>query len=327
MKRLTVLLLCVCMLLGLVSCGNTEGQTDDVTVRVTVMKGPTGMGMAKLMEDDATGVCANDYDFTVAASPDEARNALISKNTDIAALPVNLAAVLFNKGEEISFVAVNTKGVLYVLENGNEITSLEDLRGKTIYSTGQGATPQYILEYLLKKNGIDPEKDVTIEYFAEHAELASKLATSDVAIGVLPEPNVTTALTTAAQNGNTSLRIALDVTQEWDKLGEGDLVQGCIVVTNQFKTEHPEQYAKFLEEYKASTEYVVTEMDASSALIEKFGIIPKAPLAKKALPNCNICFIDGEDGTAFMKSMLNVLFEANPSSVGGKLPADEFYGK
>ncbi len=326
MKKILAIFLALVMTLALASCGGGEQKADDVTVRVTVMKGPTGMGMAKLMEDDETGVSANDYAFTIAASPDEARNALIAKTADIAALPVNLAAVLFNKDVDISFVAVNTQGVLYVLENGNEIASIEDLRGKTIYSTGQGATPQYVLEYLLKKNGIDPETDVTIEYFAEHAELATKLATNDVAIGVLPEPNVTTALNSAAQSGNTALRIALDVTAEWEKLGEGDLVQGCIVVTNAFKNEHPEQYAKFLAEYEASTEYVVTELDASSELIAKFGIIPKAPLAKKALPNCNICFIDGEEGVSYMKNMLNVLCEANPASVGGKLPTDEFYG-
>ena len=326
MKRLIAMLLSVCMIFALASCGDGE-HADDVTVRVTVMKGPTGMGMAKLMEDDATGVSQNDYEFTIAASPDEARNALISGTADIAALPVNLAAVLINKGVDIRFAAVNTKGVLYVLENGNEIESVEDLRGKTIYSTGQGATPQYIFEYLLKKNGIDPEKDVTIEYLAEHAELASKLATNDVAIGVLPEPNVTTALNTAAQNQNGALRIALDLTAEWNKLGEGELVQGCLVVSGAFADAHPEQYAKFLEEYEASTAYVVSDTEASSKLIEKFGIIPKAPLAKKALPNCNICFIDGEEGVTYMKRMLEILHAANPASVGGKLPADSFYGK
>lgn len=326
MKKLLALLLAISMIFALASC-NGASKNPDVTVRTTVMKGPTGMGMSKLMKDDANGTSQNDYEFTVAASPDEARNALISGTTDIAALPVNLAAVLYNKGVDISFVAINTLGVLYILENGNTITSVEDLRGKTIYATGQGSTPQYILEYLLTKNGIDPVADVTIEYIAEHAELATKLATGDAAIGILPEPNVTSALSAAAQNNNTDLRIALDVTEEWEKFDEGALCQGCIVVTNSFKNEHPEQYAKFLEEYAASAEYVVTEIDAASAIIAEFGIIPKAPLAKKAIPNANICFVDGEDGIAYMKSVLDVLYNANPSSVGGKLPDDAFYGK
>ncbi len=325
MKKLLALLLALTMVFALVSCN--EPKNSDVSVRVTALKGPTGMGMAKLMEDDEAKTTDNDYEFTIAASPDEAKNALISGTTDIAALPVNLAAVLYNKGVDISFVAINTLGVLYILENGNTITSVEDLRGKTIYATGQGSTPQYILEYLLKKNNIDPAKDVTIEYIAEHAELATKLATGDAAIGILPEPNVTSALSAATQNGNSDLRIALDVTEEWDKFGEGKLSQGCIVVTNSFKNEHPEQFEAFLKEYAASAEYVTTEIDASSALIEKFGIIPKAALAKKAIPNANICFIDGEDGISYMQSVLNVLYEANPSSVGGKLPDDAFYGK
>ena len=326
MKKILALVLALCMIFALVSCNDTP-ENPDVTVRATVMKGPTGMGMSKLMKDDANGTSQNDYEFTVAASPDEARNALISGTTDIAALPVNLAAVLYNKGVDISFVGINTLGVLYILENGNTITSVEDLRGKTIYATGQGSTPQYILEYLLTKNGIDLENDITIEYIAEHAELATKLATGDAAIGILPEPNVTSALSAATQNGNTALRIALDVTEEWEKFGEGELCQGCIVVTNQFKNEHPEQYAKFLKEYAASAEYVVTEVDEASKIIEEFGIIPKAPLAKKAIPNANICFIDGDDGIAYMQSVLNVLYNANPASVGGKLPDDAFYGK
>lgn len=326
MKKILALVLALCMIFALVSCNDTP-ENPDVTVRATVMKGPTGMGMSKLMKDDANGTSQNDYEFTIAASPDEARNALISGTTDIAALPVNLAAVLYNKGVDISFVGINTLGVLYILENGNTITSVEDLRGKTIYATGQGSTPQYILEYLLTKNGIDLENDITIEYIAEHAELATKLATGDAAIGILPEPNVTSALSAATQNGNTALRIALDVTEEWEKFGEGELCQGCIVVTNQFKNEHPEQYAKFLKEYAASAEYVVTEVDEASKIIEEFGIIPKAPLAKKAIPNANICFIDGDDGIAYMQSVLNVLYTANPSSVGGKLPDDAFYGK
>lgn len=322
MKKIIAILLALCLSVMLFACGNTE---DDVTVRVVALKGPTGMGMVQLMSKDADGTSANDYEFTLASSPEEAQAAIA--NVDIAALPVNLAAALYNKGEDISFAAINTLGVLSILENGNTIKSIEDLRGKTIYATGQGSTPEYILNYLLEKNGIDPETDVTIEYLTEHTELATKLASGDAAIGLLPEPNVTVALTTAAANGNTNLRIALDVTEEWAKLGEGELVQGCIVVSNKFKTEHPEQYKAFLEEYKASVEYVNTDIEAAAADIAEFGIVPKAEIAKKAIPNCNICCYDGKEGIDYMKSMLTVLYEANPKSVGGKMPDDAFYGE
>ena len=323
MKKIIAFLLVICLAASLFACGKTENE--DVTVRVIALKGPTGMGMVQLMANDKAGTSANDYEFTLASAPEEVQSAIA--NVDIAALPVNLAAALFNKGEDISFAAVNTLGVLSIMENGNTISSIEDLRGKTIYATGQGSTPEYILNYLLTKNGIDPETDVTIEYLSEHAELATKLASGDAAIGLLPEPNVTVALTTAAANGNTELRIALDVTKEWAKLGEGELVQGCIVVSNKFKIEHPEQYRKFMEEYKASVAYVNSDVVSASEAIAEFEIVPKAAISQKAIPNCNIVCLDGEEGIRYMEAMLNVLYEANPKSVGGKLPTDAFYGK
>ena len=326
MKKFLSLLLAVAMIFALVSCGNN--QADDVTVRVAALKGPTGMGMVQLMENDSLGTTENDYEFTIAASPEEVSAAVIAGTVDIAAVPVNLASVLFNKPDvDISFAAVNTLGVLYILENGNEINSIEDLKGKKLYATGQGATPQYILEHLLKENGFDLENDIEIEYIAEHAELATKLATGDAGIGIIPEPQVTSALLNAKKEGNTNLRVAINVTEEWGKVSENDLVQGCIIVSDKFKEEHPEQLAAFIEEYKASATFVVENPKDASVLIEKHGIVPKAALAEKAIPNCNICCIDGEEGIAYMKGVLEVLFEANPKSVGGKLPTDEFYGK
>ena len=323
MKKLLALLLAALMLFALVSCG--EDKADDVTVRVAALKGPTGMGMSQLMENDELGTTENDYEFTIAASPEEVSAAVIAGTVDIAAVPVNLASVLFNKPDvDISFAAVNTLGVLYILENGNEINSISDLKGKKLYATGQGATPQYILEHLLTQNGINLENDIEIEYIAEHAELATKLATGDAAIGIIPEPQVTSALTTAKKNGNTDLRIAINVTEEWGKTNENDLVQGCIIVSNQFKEEHPEQFEAFIKEYKASAAFVVANPKEASLLIEKHGIVPKAALAEKAIPNCNICCVDGEEGIAYMKGVLEVLYAANPKSVGGALPTDEF---
>ena len=330
MKKILALLLAALMVFALVSCNNNDesGNGEDVTVRVMALKGPTGMGMVQLMENNANGTTANKYAFSLAAAPEEVSAAVIAGTVDIAAVPVNLASVLFNKPDvDISFAAVNTLGVLHILENGNTVSSLADLKGKKIYATGQGATPQYVLEHLLKENDIDPATDVEIEYIAEHAELATKLAANDAAIGLLPEPQVTSALMTAQKNGNTNLRIALNMTEEWQKLGDGELVQGCIIVSNKFKTEHPEEFAKFMAEYKASAAYVVENPKDASALIEKHGIVPKAALAEKAIPNCNICCVDGETGIAYMKNILEVLYTANPKSVGGKLPTDEFYGK
>ena len=326
MKKLLALLLAAVMIFALVAC--TQDKAEDVTVRVAALKGPTGMGMVQLMENDSLGTTENDYEFTIAAGPEEVSAAVIAGTVDIAAVPVNLASVLFNKPDvDISFAAVNTRGVLYILENGNEINSLEDLKGKKLYATGQGATPQYILEHLLKENGFDLENDIEIEYIAEHAELATKLATGDAGIGIIPEPQVTSALTTAKKNGNTDLRIAVNVTEEWGKISDSELVQGCIIVSNKFKEEHPEQFEAFMAEYKASAAFVVANPADASLLIEKHGIVPKAALAEKAIPNCNICCVDGDEGIAYMKGTLEVLYQANPKSVGGALPTDEFYGK
>ena len=290
------------------------------SIRVITLAGPTGMGMAKLIEDDTNGKTAYNYEFTVASAPDQVSPEVIKGNYDIAAVPVNLASVLYAKTEgKLQVAGINTLGVLYMLENGNTINSVADLKGKTIYATGQGSNPEYVLRYILTKNNIDPDKDVTIEFLAEHAELATKLKNNSVAIGMLPEPQVTAATT------GSEVRIALDLTKEWDKVSEYKLVQGCIIVRKEFADKYPTALAKFLEEYKNSVDFVNTNIDEASTLIEKAGIIPKAAVAKKAIPNCNICLITGEEMKSSVSQMLKVLFEANATSVGGKLPDDEFY--
>lgn len=290
------------------------------SIRVITLAGPTGMGMAKLIEDDTNGKTDYNYEFTVASAPDQVSPEVIKGNYDIAAVPVNLASVLYNKTEgKLQVAGINTLGVLYMLENGSSINSVADLKGKTIYATGQGSNPEYVLRYILTKNNIDPDKDVTIEFLAEHTELATKLKNNSVAIGMLPEPQVTAATT------GSEVRIALNLTKEWDKVSEDKLVQGCIIVRKEFADKYPTALAKFLEEYKNSVDFVNNNIDEASALIEKAGIIPKAPVAKKAIPNCNICLITGEEMKSSISQMLKVLFEANAASVGGKLPDDEFY--
>lgn len=305
----------------------TEGDTTPSTpeekpekIRIITLAGPTGMGMAKLIEDDTNNKTAYDYEFTVSSAPDQVSPEVIKGNYDIAAVPVNLASVLYGKTEgKLQVAGINTLGVLYMLENGNTINSVADLKGKTIYATGQGSNPEYVLRYVLSKNNIDPDKDVTIEFLAEHTELAAKLKTNAVAIGMLPEPQVTAATT------GSEVRIALDLTKEWDKVSDSKLVQGCIIVRKEFADKYPSAVEKFLEEYKTSVDYVNGNVEEASALIEKAGIIPKAAVAKKAIPNCNICLITGDEMKTAVGQMLTVLYEANSKSVGGKLPDDGFY--
>ncbi|MGI6268963.1 MAG: ABC transporter substrate-binding protein [Candidatus Howiella sp.] len=334
MKKGIALALALLMLFSLVSCGEGGGTSSPqpentssaaaVDMNVYTLKGPTGMGMTKLMADSDAGTASNNYHFTLSSAPDEIVSAISSGSADIAACPINLASTLYKKtGGAVEILAVNTLGVLYVLENGESIQSIADLKGKTIYATGQGSTPEYILNYVLEKNGIDPAADVTIEYKTEHSELATLAASGDAAIAVLPEPNVTAAL---AQS-QAGLRIALDLTEEWEKVSDSKLAQGCIIVRKEFLEANADAVDKFLAEYGRSVTYVNENLDDASALIEQYGIMAKAALAKKAIPNCNIVFLTGNEMEQVARANLQVLFDANPSSVGGALPDDSFYYK
>ena len=336
MKRLIALAMSAVMMLSLTACaGGSEASSsapegssavaeERAAVRVGGLKGPTAMGMVKLMEEDAAGTTANDYEFTLAGSADEINPLLIKGELDIAAVPTNVASVLYNKTEgQVEILALNTLGVLYVVENGNTIQSVENLRGKTIYSTGKGATPEYALNYILGENGLTAGTDVTVEYKSEHSELASLLAAGQADLAVLPQPFVTSVLAK-----NPDVRIALNLTEEWDKVTEdgSKLTMGALVVRKDFAESNPEAVRNFLKEYQASTQYVTDEanLDDAAALIEQYGII-SAAVAKQALPYCNIVCITGEEMRTAAEGFLSILAKANPQSVGGTLPAENFY--
>ncbi|CDX01545.1 hypothetical protein SDC9_45588 [bioreactor metagenome] len=299
---------------------------DPVDVKVLALKGPTAMGMVKFMNDaDAGTITDNRYQFSIVAAVDEVTPKLVQGGADIAAVPANLAAVLYNNTKGgVKVLSINTLGVLYIVESGNTVSSVEDLRGKTIYASGKGATPEYALNYVLAENGIDPAKDVTIEWKSEHAECVAALAASENAIAMLPQPFVTTA-----QTKNQGIRVALDLTKEWDKIQAGGanpsaLITGVVVARTEFIKEHPEAVAAFLDHYKDSVDFVNGNTEDAAALVEKYAIVPAA-VAVKALPACNITFAEGSGMRDKLSGYLTVLFEQNPKSVGGTLPADEFY--
>lgn len=298
-----------------------EPAYKPVDIRIAGMTGATSMGMVKLMETAEAGTAKNNYIFTIAGSADEITPKLIKGELDIAAVPANLASVLYNNTEgKIKLLAVNTLGVLYIVETGNEIKSLADLKGKTIYATGKGSVPEYNLRYLLTQNGVDPDKDVTIEWKSEPTEVVALLKSDGGGIAMLPQPYVS-----VAQTQIENLRIAVSLTEEWDKLDNGSaMITGVIVVRSEFAENYPEQIAAFLDEYKLSTEFVNANTEEAAQLIEKFGIF-KAAVAQKALPYCNITFIEGEEMKTAVSGYLSVLFEQNAKAVGGKLPDEGFY--
>lgn len=291
---------------------------ERITINLGVLKGPTGMGAAQLMEDNEDDSSYNHYEFTVAASPDEITAKIINGELTAAAVPTNLASVLYNKTEgQIQIAAVNTLGTLYILENGGTISSAADLSGKTIYSAGQGATPEYCLNYILEKNNIT---DAEVVFKSEHAEVVSALASGEADIALLPEPNVTAALSSVE-----GLRIALDITDEWRKAGGGELVMGCIIAQKDFINANPVAFDEFLNEYRDSIDYTNNSPAAAAELMEKFGIVPKSAVALKAIPTSNIAYMDGGEMKTAVSSYLEILMEADAKSVGGELPDDEFY--
>ncbi|SKC80971.1 ABC transporter substrate-binding protein [Maledivibacter halophilus] len=322
-KFTTVSLIIVLSLLVFAACDGNKAESEPTTIKVATLKGPTGMGMVKIMEDNEENKGDINYEFTVSGAPDELAGKVIKGEVDVAALPTNLAAVIYNKTEgQIKLAAVNTMGVLYILENGNEIEDIDDLKGKKIHASGKGATPDYVLKYVLKENGIDPENDVEIDFSMQHADLSAMVAAGDADIAFLPQPHVTTALMK-----NKDMRIALDMTEEWDKVSgdESQLAMGCIVVQKEFAQNNKEALDKFLEEYKASVEWVNANNADAGALVEKHGILPNAKLAEKAIPKCNIVFMDAGESKKLLDGFYRILFDFNPKSVGGKLPDEEFY--
>jgi NitT/TauT family transport system substrate-binding protein len=320
MKKIIAIVLTLLMITTLmVGCGDKAAPSAEM--RVAGLKGPTTMGLVKVIEDDKNGETHNDYTFTVAGTADEITPLLLKGELDFAAVPANLASVLYNRSEgEIVTLAINTLGVVYIVEKGDSIADLSDLKGKTIYATGQGSTPEYALRYILKENGIDPDKDVDLQFKSQPDEIVALLKGAKDGVAMLPQPYVTVA------TGNVEgLSVKIDLTKEWEKLDTDSMfITGVLVGRRSFVEENKEAVAEFLKEYKASTEYVNANVEEAAALIEGVGIT-KAAVAKKAIPFCNITYIEGKELKTALAGYLQVLYDLNPKAVGGKLPGDDFY--
>lgn len=283
-------------------------------LRVAALKGPTGMGLAYVMKENTDAFSVELYD-----APDALTGQFISGEADIAAVPINLASVLYNKTEgDAVMIAVNTLGVLYVIENGDTVHSITDLSGKKIYATGQGSTPEYILNYLLEQNGV---ADAAVEYVGEHSALAAMAASGEADIAMLPEPNVTSALLK-----NDALRVALNLTEEFEASSGYAMVQGCYLVRRSVYEQNRKGIEAFVKACAASVEKVNSDAGAP-ALIAELGIVGSEAIAKNAIPRCNIVCITGSDMRAIAGSMLSVLYDANPASVGGSLPGEDIYAE
>ncbi len=335
MKKFLSLALAVLMIFSLTSCGNsTSSEVFDISssqaqeenieepkanVNIAFLKGPTGLGAVKLMEDNEQGSTLNNYNISLVAAPEEIVGKITSKEIDIAAIPTNLAASLFSKTNGgVKLIAINTQGVLYLLTNDDSVTSLDDLKGKPIYATGQGSTPEYLLNFILEKNNLS---NLDVVYKSEHAELATLLASeSEPITALLPEPFVTSAMMK-----NENIRVVCDLTKEWAKhTNNTPLSMGVMIARAEFLEQNEDAVHKFLEEYRASTEYVNQNITDSANLSEKFDIM-KSAVAEKAIPRCNIVCIKGDEMKTSAKQLLEIFYNANPKSVGGNLPDESFY--
>lgn len=315
-KFLTGVLVALTVVFALSGCAG-KADVDDTVIKIGSLKGPTSMGLLYLMEQN------ENYEFTIATAADEILPKVVSGEIDIALVPANVASVLYNKTNGgVTVIDINTLGVLYAVGGDESIGSVADLKGKTVYVTNKGTTPDYVFQFLLSGNNLNLS-EVNMEYKSEAAEVAALLKENPDAVGILPQPFVT-----AACMGNENLKVLLNLTEEWDKLSDeesGRLVTGVTIVRNDFLKEHEGAVKSFLKAHKESAEYAVSNPEATAALVVKAGIIEKEPVALKALPNCSITYIDGPSMKEALSGYLKVLYDLDSTSVGGSLPGEEFY--
>lgn len=321
MKRVLALALALVLVIGAFA-GCKKDKREPGEVRITAIAGPTGVGMVNLMQKSADGDTANEYTFNVVSDPTQAVAAITNGDADIAAVPTNLASTLYKKTEgKVQVLAVNTLGVLHILERGDGIKSVKNLKGKTIYTDAKnkGANPEYILRYLLEKNGLKPDEDVRIEFAAD---LDALMASGEAKIALVPEPKASTYLMQ-----NKGIRRALNLTEEWDKVSDENcaLMMGCVIARTEFIEKNPDAVSLFLEDYMASIGAVKSNSEAAAALCETYKIIPKAAVARQAIPNCGLVYVAGSTMKTRLSAYLKVLYDYNPAAIGGALPKDDFY--
>lgn len=318
MKKIISILLMITLVFSLAACGK---KTEPKNISVACIKGPTGVGMVQLMDNAEKGNGENNYNFKVVSSADEISGKIISGEINIASVPTNLAAKLYNKTQgKIVMLAVNTLGVLSIMENGNTIKSVADLKGKTIYSTGKGSNPEYILRHILKENGLDPDRDVKLQFLAANDELVASLVSGKAQVALVPEPAASTV-----NAKKSTVNKVLDVNEEWEKISDSKLMMGCIVALKSYVEANPDAVKSFLKEYKTSVEFAENNIQNTAELCEKYGIIPSRQVAEKAIPDCNLTFATGKEMQNSIRGYFEVLLNADKMSIGGNMPKEDFW--
>lgn len=320
-KKLWTLILTAVLGMSAVLGGCGQKETETVTIRIGSLKGPTSMGLVSLMDQTKNGEAGQNYEFTMAAAADEINAAFLKGDLDIVLIPANVASVLYHKTEgQIAVVDINTLGVLYLLESKETVSSVADLAGRTVYLPGKGTTPDYALQYLLEENGVEIG-EVDLQYKSEAAEVISALSEEPDALGLLPQPAATTACMQQKD-----LRIALDLTEEWDKVTmDSSLVTGVTAVRREFLEQNEAAVQAFVQDHMESAQFANENVEEAAELVAALEIVPKATVAAQAIPYCNITCLTGKDLRTALSGYLDVLARQNPEAVGGKVPSDDFY--
>ena len=314
-KKILAAALALCLVLAAFAGCAPKNQAE---IKIAALNGPTGMGFAGLFEKISEGPVFDRYTVDLYGAPPDVNALVIGKKVDIAAVPANVAATLYKKTNgEIRLIAINTLSVMYILSKNGAVTSVEDLKGKTVYMAGQGATPEYAMKYIHEKKNI---ADCNLTFLSEHAEVVTQAVAGNADIVLLPEPQVS-----VLKSKNAGFEVALDINEEWNKVSDAALSMGVLVASKSFCEENPEALDRFLKLYKESVAFVNADTDAAAKIIAAKGIVPNEALAKSAIPNCNIVCITGADMKAKLAPFFDVLYGYNPQTVGGALPDDAFY--
>lgn len=314
----------IAWLFALSACGGGNGEeaADQPVIRVAALRGPTAMGLLHLMDAHEQGTATGEYSFELAGAPVEIPPLLARGDIDVAVVPANLAAVLYNQMDgAVQALAVVTLGVLHIADMTGEVNAIEDLRGRTIFATGEGATPEFALNYVLKQNGLMPDEDVFIEFRAEAAEIAAAIELGQAEVALLPEPF---ASTLAVRFDN--LRIVMDLTEEWNRVQQDyGLIMSVVIARRGFLEAYPVAIASFMDEYAASINFMTDNLTEAAQLVVDAGLVPSTAIAQAALPRTNMVFITGDEMRRNLMGFFRVLYNANPASVGGALPDEDFF--
>lgn len=314
-KRISAAFLALLMLFSLASCADNGGETkpEETTsyvrenkTKLAVFNGVTSLGVAKLVKDRGYA-----YESSLYTDLSEVENLIKNGGADMAAVPVESAARLFNETKgAVKIIAVNNLGVLHLVTGDESIKTLADLKDKTVYATGKGTAYEHIMNFIFEKNAISPK----VEYVATEAELVTLAIEGKADICIIPEPYATKVVFE-----NTKMKRVIDLSDEWNKFSEAPLVQGVIVARTEYIEQNPEYIEQFLFQNEISVNFLNENIDAGADMLYNGQYFSTFDLARECVPACNLYFMKGEE----MKAAVKVVYDVLPAELtGGTVSAD-----